>query len=1062
MRYANILHISDLHLTSDPTGKFNQEQVMNALIEDVEKLSQTPDRPDFIVFSGDIVQGADSGNCYEEAYKFVSALAEAVGLDDDHVFICPGNHDANRDVIGPKIPLLKNMRSNCSTADKINSFSVDSKNVAYIADVFKHFDKFQSKFGQKYRVDGNVFLKQYYIRQLNIAIVSINTACLSGGGISNDISDDRNLIFPEMSLVSALKKVPKGAKTVIIAHHPLSNLTELNEEIIRPHIFKSVDLYLSGHLHAALPVAISAPQGQCNFAQSGSLYAHRDWWNGYAIASIAPDQPHQRIKYRRWHQQRLGFGVASELDDEGVLYTSNEAKTYWKTVTPKVNFQSLEKWRSEVLLPFLEDDFGNDFNEVCKNGRFVEPEFEKDSYVKTENGLEKAAHPQIKSLQDLLDDGDNIVIAAPPESGKTTLAKYVALTLASYNLSAMQPSIPVVVRKVDLKAYLKAIENVVRQKLPNLPSQITSQSLLDEGLITFIVDDMSLKASAAKEAFDQFVKKYAKCRYILLTSSVYMRGAGIVPVVVPEVPFSHVKMNQLKASQLLTLIESHGTKDPTAADRLLQRMVREASSLNVPITPVTGTFLIQIYTEDASEPLINRANLVERYIEISLDKFAPREILPSSFDFHNKCDLLSFVSETICRNKRNEISESEFVALISEYMTTYGLKFSSIDLLNYFIEARILMRNSGFISFRLNAFAEYFSALRMTKNRLFREWILDADRYLSFCNEITFYAAITRNDQEWMEEIFNRFKTLQGNFWSDASDEIKFATLISDFELPSRDTDEAILFDVEKKIFETPLEEVQRRVLLDDSTEMSAESAVSVRHQKQLSSDPAEEWMALLTLASAMMKNMELVPTKLKKEMLSEVLHGWLQFLCFTMGLVPSLAKEKRMKIAGIQYIVLYPDEMKIGDVAGRIYSYLPISVSKVITHHLGTEKLALQLEDGIGDSFDKLSAGQQFMRTAILAQLAVDDLSAVVGKASQSLQQRPYLNSVLIRMLSEVVIRFRLPEQELKSIRAIAADLITRLEGKTGNRAAQRKGKIIESFTSTRRMAQLGAPKVP
>jgi predicted MPP superfamily phosphohydrolase len=1060
VRYANILHISDLHLKSESTGKFNQEQIIGGLIEDIEKISQTPDRPDFIVFSGDVVQAANARGCYDDAYKFISSLATAAGLDDDHVFICPGNHDASRDHVEPNIPLLKSMRGDCSDADGINKFSTNTSSVAYIGDVFKNFDRLQSKFGNRYRVDGNVFLKQYYIRQLNIAVICTNTASLSGSGLGQDVADERNLIFPEMPFVSALKKVPKGAKVIVVAHHPLANLTEANEAMIRPHIFKSVDIYLSGHLHAALPVAVSAPQGQCNFAQSGSLYASRDWWNGYAIVSIAPDQAHQRIKYRKWHPQRLGFGVASELDDEGVLYTSGESRTYWATVTPKVNFQSLEKWRTDILLPFLTDDFGEDFNEVCRNGRFVEPEFEKDNYVKTDNGLEKSAHPEVKTLGDLLDDGDNIVIAAPPESGKTTLAKHIGLTLANQPLSPLQPTIPIVVRRSELKSYLKGIENVARQKTPNLPAQITAQSLLDEGLITFIVDDMSLKASATKDAFDEFVKKYPKCRYVLLTSSVYMRGAGIVPVIVPEVPFSHVKMNQLKASQLLTLIESHGTKDPTTADRLLQRMVREASSLNVPITPVTGTFLIQIYTEDASEPLINRANLVERYIEISLDKFAPREILPSSFDFHNKCDLLSFVSETICRNDHNDLSESEFVALISEYMTTYGLKFSSIDLLNYFIEARILLRNSGFISFRLNAFAEYFSALRMTKNRAFREWILDAERYLSFCNEITFYAAISRNDQDWMEEIFRRFRTMQTEFWAEATDEIKSASLISDFELPSRESGEKILLEVEKKIFETSLEEKDRRAILDDSTEISAATELSMRHQKQLSDDPSEQWMALLTLTSAMLKNMELVPTNLKKQILSEVLHGWLQFLCFTMGLVPSLAKEKRMKIAGIQYLVLYPDEMKVADVARRIYGYLPISIAKVVTHHLGTEKLALQLEDGVGKPFDEISAGQQFMRTAILAQLAVDELSVTVGKAAQSLEQNAYLNSVLIRMLSEIVVRFRLPEAELKSLRMIAADSITRLEGKTGNRAAQRKGQVIEAFTSNRRMAHLGKSK--
>ena len=195
------------------------------------------------------------------------------------------------------------------------------------------------------------------------------------------------------------------------------------------------------------------------------------------------------------------------------------------------------------------------------------------------------------------------------------------------------------------------------------------------------------------------------------------------------------------------MIESHGTRDPAQADRLLHRMRQEAASLNVPITPVTGTFLIQIYTEDASQPLINRANLIERYVEISLEKFAPQELLPSTFDFHNKSDLLSFISEHMCRQDVSELAEQECINLIHEYLSEYGLKFSEIDIIDYFVRARIFARSGSFISFRLNAFLEYFAARRMSDSPAFCEWIFDEERYLGFCNEIAFYAAISRRDK---------------------------------------------------------------------------------------------------------------------------------------------------------------------------------------------------------------------------------------------------------------------------------------------------------------------------
>ncbi|KQM19258.1 hypothetical protein ASE49_03115 [Novosphingobium sp. Leaf2] len=716
--------------------------------------------------------------------------------------------------------------------------------------------------------------------------------------------------------------------------------------------------------------------------------------------------------------------------------------------------RSLEKWRKQVLIPYLAEEFGADFTQMCSLGTFVEPEFEKDTYIETENGLEKTNRVETIELSEVMQSSENLVIGAQSESGKTTLARHWAHKLANQSVNFPDWSIPVVIRYSDIKNYVKSIERIAKQRLPNLPVGIDVQNLLQHGAVTFIVDDMDLKASGEKSAFDEFVAKYPACRYILLTGTVLLQGAGIAPVIVPEIPFGHIRLKQLKASQLLTLIESHGTKDPAQADRLLQRMVQEASSLNVPITPVTGTFFIQIYTEDSSQPLINRANLVERYIEISLEKFAPQELLPSSFDFHNKSDLLSFISEHMCRHDSFELAEQQFVNIITEYMEEYGLRFSSIDLLEYFVRAKILQRSGGFISFRLNAFMEYFAALRMVGQPLFREWVLDDSRYLSFCNEIAFYAAISRKDQSWLETLFERFRETSAEAWQGMPKEVTDGSMLETFVLPDSAAGESDLLQVERRIFEAPLTENERRELLDGTEPIITRSPSAV--QRQLATDPGEKWLAQLTLLSAMLKNMELVPSKLKKAILRDVVQGWIQFLALSMGGVPTLAKEKRMKLAGIEYIVLFSDQMDVGEVARRIFMYMPISTAKLATHHLGTEKLRVQLEEGIGSEAGEISAVQQFMRAAILAQLGVDGLSKIVALAADKFADKGFLSSVFVRMLSEVVVRFRLPEAELRDIRLTAADAITRLEGKTGQRAAVRRGQVIESLTSTRRKVGL------
>lgn len=112
MNYLNIVHISDLHLkTSETTGRFNQSLVLDGLISDLRVQAKGPLRPDIIVFSGDLVNAADDEGIFQEGALVLDEIAKAAGLDLSRVFICAGNHDASRIAIGPKIPLLQDLRS---------------------------------------------------------------------------------------------------------------------------------------------------------------------------------------------------------------------------------------------------------------------------------------------------------------------------------------------------------------------------------------------------------------------------------------------------------------------------------------------------------------------------------------------------------------------------------------------------------------------------------------------------------------------------------------------------------------------------------------------------------------------------------------------------------------------------------------------------------------------------------------------------------------------------------------------------------------------------------------
>src|SRR3546814_15017540 len=77
---------------------------------------------------------------------------------------------------------------------------------------------------------------------------------------------------------------------------------------------------------------------------------------------------------------------------------------------------------------------------------------------------------------------------------------------------------------------------------------------------------------------------------------------------------------------------------------------------------------------------------------------------------------------------------------------------------------------------------------------------------------------------------------------------------------------------------------------------------------------------------------------------LSSVLRGWAYLTANTIYLVPLIAKHRRCRINGVLYDVRAPHHWSDADVARMLFLETPNTVSNLMFHRLGTEKLQRQL----------------------------------------------------------------------------------------------------------------------
>ena len=1044
MKPAQILHLTDLHLK--PSGDWNQKLLQSKLLEDLGSLRTRGHQPQLVIFSGDLAQAA-TGNSYGPVVDYIQSVLQAVGLTTDELILCPGNHDISRSVVGPRLPELNKWRNTVNDNDGSERLAQDPVFVDYLNEAFENYLIGTFDLRTKTALYSDNFSSGYYFEELDLYVAVTNTASLSSAGLLGESDDRAKLFIPESSIISALRGAPASSRKIVVGHHPMSWLNDSNNLLMSRAIPNEASAYFCGHLHEATPAQSATMNGDLLTAQSGALYAHRKYWNGYAVVTFREASDDARLIFRRWFEPRRAFAKAEDLGDDGIFYSSASAKDHWLAARAPES-EPLESWRKTHLLPEIISECNTSLSDQELDLVFVEPEFEHEVPYGKEADGRVGSRLEVLSFDEVVQSDTNYVISASSETGKSTLLKQIALHYARREAVGSDWIFPVIIQFEGIRPISGKIEKMVRDKLPDLPGSLKIRDLLQSGSVILLVDDVDFAEKKKRDALLSFVTQYPSCRYVFTSGTPFVESAALKPEITKDVPFTRIRMKAIKAEQMLTLIENHGLTDPLEADQMLARVLRDSSALNVPLTPVTGTFLIQIFQDDPDHVMLNQAALTERYVEILLQKYAPRDLLPGTFDFRNKVDLLSTITDFMVRTGEYAPEYNTVLSWVVEYLNRFGLKFSASNLLKYFIDARVFEHHGTTVSFRLRMFFEFFAATRMIEHRDFRDYILDKSRYLSFINEISFYSALNRKDHELIATIDDAFKALSSTSF-DANKIGDPEQFFKDFKVPGQSTTEEELDEIYSAVKDKEELTLDRQRLTDGDFSLLATNANQAVERIRYET-PSEQWFAHLVLLSTLVKHMELIPNDDKRAHLASALDGWVQFTANSLGIVNALAKERRVAFNGITYISTLADDLPMGEVARRLSLTMPAAIGRMAGTFIATDKLYSQLAEGIGSQDDPLA--RQLMRFSIISDMGSASVAQLADKAADSFKGHRFLSHALARKLHEVAVRFRLPKEVLSEVRNAAADLFVALENVPGGKVAGRRSTLIESMANQRR----------
>ncbi len=295
-----ILLLSDIHFLSLPAEHDSHAQVRRAFLQDIEGYKAVHGVFDVILVSGDIAyKGAESE--YNKALSFFRQLCNVSGCAYDRIYVVPGNHDKNLNVVRAELRHLINQGLGSEKANHEHSSKLyldliirDRETCKALYSPFREYAEFAIKMDccdsimcKLINSEDSVFDeendKAYYKQEIGVlkdypvVLYGFNTCLNSDWFDENDHGVGHKLFLPMLGYHALVDN--SGTINIAMMHHPLDRIA--HSESISTFMDKHFPIQIFGHLHK--PVC---REDNCLHIQSGALQPQTDSEGGDEYFSV--------------------------------------------------------------------------------------------------------------------------------------------------------------------------------------------------------------------------------------------------------------------------------------------------------------------------------------------------------------------------------------------------------------------------------------------------------------------------------------------------------------------------------------------------------------------------------------------------------------------------------------------------------------------------------------------------------------------------------------------------------------------------------------------------------
>lgn len=341
-------------------------------------------------------------------------------------------------------------------------------------------------------------------------------------------------------------------------------------------------------------------------------------------------------------------------------------------------------------------------------------------------------------------EADFLVLVADEGQGLTTTLKWLAWH-ASRELAG---AAPLYVNFRQCRRAPKPLEEQVRQAARSAGIALTRGAALPPYVLA--LDDFS---PHVQKVSDRVIEELAKNGPILTLVGCRqgheddlmerLRNSGVNPRV--------RYLGSLGAADIRALAK---IASPTRYREVAESVIDILGAESLPRTPFTASLLISILLHNMTlASVASQTAVLEQYVGLLLGRGDPHEDARFSIDQPGRESILANLADRFVSDALEALPESEVVSVLEDLFQRFGWTESAIQLLQNFIDRRVLRRVGGqSIQFSRSSYLFLFAAKRAVASSEFLNRLMD--RPLRYAPILMPYAALSRNDHTLLERVF--------------------------------------------------------------------------------------------------------------------------------------------------------------------------------------------------------------------------------------------------------------------------------------------------------------------